>query len=168
VRTRPVWPKSGAGLYAYADGRTAEPDPAIEQLILDHSAQLGLVRRPISDEEIVSRCLLAMINEGARIVGEGIAYRPVDVDMTHLHGYGFPRDRGGPMFQADLLGLPARALQALAAGRNGWAFTPAPLILNGLCGQRSAIPERAFRHGVMAMKILVPVKRVIDYNVKPR
>jgi len=123
--------KSGAGLYAYADGRTAEPDPAIEQLILDHSAQLGLVRRPISDEEIVSRCLLAMINEGARIVGEGIAYRPVDVDMTYLHGYGFPRDRGGPMFQADLLGLPGvlAQLQALAAGRNGWAFTPAPLIL---------------------------------------
>ena len=122
--------KTGSGIYAYPDGRTPEADPAIATLIDAYSHEIGLTRRAIDAEEIVSRCLLAMINEGARIVGEGIAYRPVDVDMTFLHGYGFPRERGGPMFQGDLIGLPALLdrLRTFAAGRNGWAWTPAPLI----------------------------------------
>lgn len=122
--------KTGKGIYNYVDGRTAEPDPAITKLIEDYSAEIGLARRMISDDEIVSRCLLALINEGARIVGEGVAYRPVDVDMIYLHGYGFGRERGGPMFQADLLGLPVllEQLRRYAQGRNGWAWAPAPLI----------------------------------------
>lgn len=122
--------KTGEGIYRYPDGRTAEADPAIEMLIEDHSAEIGIPRRAISDSEIVDRCLLAMINEGARILGEGIAYRAVDIDMVYLHGYGFARERGGPMFQGDLIGLPAllTRLRAYAAGRNGWAWTPAPLI----------------------------------------
>jgi len=122
--------KTGKGIYRYPDGRTAEPDPEIAMLIEDYSAEIGLTRRAISDEEIVERCLLALINEGARIVGEGIAYRPVDVDMIYLCGYGFGRERGGPMFQADIMGLPAvlEKLRAHARGRHGWAWTPAPLI----------------------------------------
>jgi len=122
--------KTGKGIYAYPDGRTAEPDPEITKLIEDYSTEIGLERREISDEEIVGRCLLALINEGARIVGEGIAYRPVDVDMIYLHGYGFGRERGGPMFQGDVIGLPAllERLRTHAQGRNGWAWTPAPLI----------------------------------------
>lgn len=122
--------KTGSGIYAYPDGRTPEADPAIATLIEAYSQEIGLTRRSIDAEEIVGRCLLAMINEGARIVGEGIAYRPVDVDMTFLHGYGFPRERGGPMFQGDLIGLPALLdrLKIFAAGHNGWAWTPAPLI----------------------------------------
>ena len=122
--------KTGKGIYAYPDGRTAEPDSDMIRLIEDYSVEIGLTRRAISDEEIIERCLLALINEGARIVGEGIAYRPVDVDMTYLHGYGFARERGGPMFQGDLIGLPALLdrLRSYAAGRNGWAWTPAPLI----------------------------------------
>lgn len=122
--------KTGKGIYTYPDGRTAEPDPEMQKLIEDYSAEIGLERRAIGDEEIVERCLLALINEGARIVGEGIAYRPVDVDMTYLHGYGFGRERGGPMFQGDLIGLPVllERLTRLAGGRNGWAWTPAPLI----------------------------------------
>ncbi|PJG46401.1 3-hydroxyacyl-CoA dehydrogenase [Sphingobium sp. LB126] len=122
--------KTGKGIYLYEDGRTATPDPEIEALIVAHSAEIGLTRRRISDDEIVERCLLALINEGLRIVGEGIAYRPVDVDMVFLHGYGFARDRGGPMFQADEIGareLLAR-LTRLAAGRHGWAWAPAPLV----------------------------------------
>ena len=122
--------KTGAGIYLYEDGRTARPDPAIERLIVDHSSEIGLERRPIDDDEIVSRCILALINEGARIVGEGIAYRPVDVDMVFLHGYGFPRERGGPMFHGDVIGLPTvlNNLQAYSKSRNGWAWAPAPLI----------------------------------------
>ncbi|PNU06096.1 3-hydroxyacyl-CoA dehydrogenase NAD-binding domain-containing protein [Novosphingobium guangzhouense] len=122
--------KSGKGFYLYPDGRTAQVDPEIEQLIVGYSDEFGIERREISDEEIISRCLLAMINEGAKILEEGIAYRPIDIDMTYLLGYGFARERGGPMFQADQIGLPSvfEQLNALAQGRNGWAWTPSPLI----------------------------------------
>ncbi|MES2174978.1 MAG: 3-hydroxyacyl-CoA dehydrogenase NAD-binding domain-containing protein [Pseudomonadota bacterium] len=123
--------KVGKGIYNYADGRTAVPDPEIERLFADYSAEIGLERRSISDAEIVERCLLALINEGARIVGEGIAYRPVDVDMIFLNGYGFARERGGPMFQADEQGRATvlEKIRILAAGRNGWAWEPAALLV---------------------------------------
>jgi 3-hydroxyacyl-CoA dehydrogenase len=91
---------------------------------------LGLRRRTVGDPEIVERCLLALINEGAALLDEGIAARPLDIDQVWLHGYGMAAERGGPMFQADLLGLPhvLERLNALSAGREGWAFRPAPLI----------------------------------------
>jgi len=122
--------KVGKGVYLYADGRTATVDPAIDALLLAHSAERGITRRPIADEAIVDRLLLAMINEGARIVEERIAYRPVDVDIIYLNGYGFPADRGGPMFVADRMGLPRvlAKLESLATREDGWAWTPAPLI----------------------------------------
>jgi 3-hydroxyacyl-CoA dehydrogenase len=128
--------KTGKGIYDYPDGRTPVFDTEIEELITRHSAELGLTRRAVGDDEIVDRCLLAMINEGAKIVGEGIAYRPVDVDMTLLNGYGFARERGGPMFQADQAGLPSLLdrLRARASDRNGWAWAPAPLIEALLAG----------------------------------
>lgn len=122
--------KTDSGIYAYPDGRTPTADPEIETLIEDYSREIGVERRAISDDEIVERCLLAMINEGAKIVGEGIAYRSVDVDVAFLNGYGFARERGGPLFQADLIGLPEvlEKLRHYQAGRNGWAWQPAPLI----------------------------------------
>ncbi|WP_157218045.1 3-hydroxyacyl-CoA dehydrogenase NAD-binding domain-containing protein [Flavisphingomonas formosensis] len=124
--------KTGAGVYLYADGRTAEIDPEMETLLLAHSAEKGIARRPIGDREIVERCLFAMINEGARIVAEGMAYRPVDADIVYLKGYGFPAERGGPMHYADRIGLPVLldALRTLSTRRNGWAFEPAPLIVD--------------------------------------
>src|SRR3546814_13116056 len=76
--------KSGKGIYVYPDGRTAQPDPEITRLIEDYSAEIGLQRRAIGDEEIVGRCLLALVNEGAHILEEGIAYHPVDIDMIYL------------------------------------------------------------------------------------
>lgn len=123
--------KVGSGMYQYPDGRTAVSDPLIDDLIVAYSQEIGVERRLIEDAEIVDRCLLALINEGARIVGEGIAYRPVDVDMIYLNGYGFARERGGPMFQADEIGLGTvlDKIRALAAGRNGWAWEPAPLLV---------------------------------------
>lgn len=95
-----------------------------------HSASIGLTRRSISKDEIIERTLLAMINEGAQILDEGMAYRPVDIDVIYLTGYGFRKDRGGPMFQADLMGLDhvISRLETLAKGRNGWAFAPAPFL----------------------------------------
>jgi 3-hydroxyacyl-CoA dehydrogenase len=97
--------KSGAGWYRYEEGsRIPRPDPAIEQLIVEHSKEIGLSRRQISDEEILSRCILALINEGGHILDEGVAAREVDVDMVWVHGYGFPAHRGGPLHHARAMG----------------------------------------------------------------
>ena len=74
--------------------------------MLEESAKKGIARRKVPAEEIQSRILHAMINEGARILDEKIARRPLDIDMVEIHGYGFPRWRGGPMCQADIIGLP--------------------------------------------------------------
>jgi 3-hydroxyacyl-CoA dehydrogenase len=122
--------KTGAGWYLYPDGRKPLHDATIDALVVAHSAMIGLQRRSVGDAEIVERCSLALINEGAKLLGEGIAARPLDVDQVWLHGYGFPAERGGPMFQADMMGLPfvLDRLNALSAGREGWAFRPAPLI----------------------------------------
>lgn len=124
--------KAGAGFYLYADGRTPQVDPEIEALIVAESARIGIARREIDDAEIVQRCIYAMVNEGARIVAEGIAYRPVDIDIIYLDGYGFPAERGGPMFHADRQGLPEvlDSIRRFAAGRHGWAWEPAPLLVD--------------------------------------
>jgi 3-hydroxyacyl-CoA dehydrogenase len=122
--------KTKSGWYLYPDGRKPVHDPAVDDLVIAHSAAIGLTRRAVSDEDIQERCVLALINEGARILGEGIAARPWDIDQVWLHGYGMSPDRGGPMFQADEMGLPhvLHRLETRAAGREGWAFRPAPLI----------------------------------------
>jgi len=98
--------KTGRGFYLYEAGaRAGKPDPEVEQLIADISKKLGIERRAIEDKEIVERLLFPMINEAARILEEGIALRPGDIDVIWVHGYGFPVWRGGPMYYADALGL---------------------------------------------------------------
>jgi 3-hydroxyacyl-CoA dehydrogenase len=99
--------KTGAGFYDYDAKRERTPSPIVEQLVLDQSAQAGVTRRAISDQEILERCIYPMINEGAKILEEGKAYRASDIDIVWLNGYGFPAYRGGPMFYADSVGLPA-------------------------------------------------------------
>lgn len=96
--------KTGAGLYKY-DGRNAAPDAEVEAMLIQISAEKGITRRAISDEEIVWRVLAAMVNEGAKIVEEGYAQRASDIDVTYAFGYGFPKYRGGPMFWAEQQGL---------------------------------------------------------------
>ena len=88
--------KSGAGFYKY-DGRSGAPDPEIEKLIFASSKSKGIARRTISDEEIEKRLVYSMINEGIKILDEGIAIRPSDIDVIYVNGYGFPAWRGGPM-----------------------------------------------------------------------
>jgi 3-hydroxyacyl-CoA dehydrogenase len=98
--------KTGMGWYRYEAGRRdAIPDPVVEKLIEDYRREIGITPRPIGDEEIIERCVFALVNEGARILEEGIAQRASDIDMVYLTGYGFPLHRGGPMFYADTVGL---------------------------------------------------------------
>jgi hypothetical protein len=94
-----------------------------EQLIADYRAAHGITPRKISDEEIVERCIFALVNEGARILEEGIAARASDIDMVYLNGYGFPLHRGGPMLYADTVGLP-RWCAACAASPPSRVPTP--------------------------------------------
>jgi 3-hydroxyacyl-CoA dehydrogenase len=125
--------KTGAGYYRYETGkRDAIPDPVIEKLIADHRAELGITPRRISDDEIVHRLIFALVNEGARILEEGIALRASDIDMIYLTGYGFPAHVGGPMLYADVCGLynVVNRMKGFAAlGHGDTAFwTPAPLL----------------------------------------
>jgi 3-hydroxyacyl-CoA dehydrogenase len=121
--------KTGAGYYRYEEGRKAVPDPEIEALILRASAEKGIARRQISDQEIVERCVYQLVNEGARILEEGIAQRASDIDVVYAFGYGFPRYRGGPMFHADTVGLDKvyAAVQRYHS-IHGDLWEPAPLL----------------------------------------
>jgi 3-hydroxyacyl-CoA dehydrogenase len=126
--------KTGGGWYDYPEGpRRAVPSPAAAQLVDVHRAEIGVVPRRVDDAEIVDRLVYALVNEGARILEEGIAARASDIDVVYLTGYGFPRARGGPMFYADQVGLD-RVLQRLREfGRNPHGdpafWTPAPLLV---------------------------------------
>jgi 3-hydroxyacyl-CoA dehydrogenase len=98
--------KTGKGYFRYdAGSRIPVPDAEVEAIIVEGSAKLGLNRRPIGEEEIVERMIFPMINEGARILEEGIATRSGDIDVIWVSGYGWPAWRGGPMYYADRLGL---------------------------------------------------------------
>ncbi|SFU24350.1 3-hydroxyacyl-CoA dehydrogenase NAD-binding domain-containing protein [Paraburkholderia aspalathi] len=98
--------KTGRGFYLYPEGsRSGAPDPEVEAIIDAERERAGITPRTFTDEEIMRRYMAAMINEGANVVHEGIALRPLDVDVTFLYGYGFPRYRGGPMKYADSVGL---------------------------------------------------------------
>jgi len=98
--------KTGKGWYRYREGdRTPIADPEVEQIIAEYRSENGITPRSFADDEIVTRCMYALINEGARILEEGIALRSGDIDVVYLTGYGFPRFRGGPMCYADEIGL---------------------------------------------------------------
>ena len=124
--------KSGAGYYRY-DGRKAIADPALAEVARSLADAHGIVRRShVADQEIFERLLYPLINEGIRILDEGIAYRPGDIDVVWVAGYVFPRHRGGPMFLADEIGL-ARIAERLAhyaeARGNPFGYwTPSPLL----------------------------------------
>ncbi|MDR7007340.1 3-hydroxyacyl-CoA dehydrogenase NAD-binding domain-containing protein [Paraburkholderia strydomiana] len=99
--------KTGRGFYLYPEGsRSGQPDPEVEAIIDAERVRAGITPREFCDDEIIRRYMAAMINEGANVVHERIALRPLDVDVTFLYGYGFPRYRGGPMKYADMVGLP--------------------------------------------------------------
>ncbi len=159
--------KSGLGWYRYEAGRRdAIPDPAVDDIVREERAALGRAPRKIADAEIVDRLVLALVNEGARILEEGIAQRASDIDVVYLFGYGFPAQRGGPMFHASRMGLgqvlrrmrefaanehaepafwkPARLLTSLAAASKG--FDDAPVAKPKRAEPTKAAVKKGLRH----------------------
>ncbi len=123
--------KTGRGFFSYgADGRTPTPDPEVGRIAAEAAARTGVTQRAIGDEEILERLLFPMINEGARILEEGIAARPGDIDTIWLNGYGWPVSRGGPMHHADAVGLAhvAARLERHAEATGDESLRPTPLL----------------------------------------
>jgi 3-hydroxyacyl-CoA dehydrogenase len=135
--------KSGRGAFRYEPGsRQPLPDPEVEALIAAEAARLGVRRRRMSDHEIVERCIYALINEGARLLAEGISTSAGDIDAIWCNAYGFPRLRGGPMFHADTIGLRVvlAGIGRYAKEHGAHDWTPAPLLAE-LAGRGSTFAE---------------------------
>ncbi len=123
--------KTNRGFYIYPEGsRAGQADPEVVDIVEQTSAELGIARREIEDEEVLKRCLYPLINEGARILEDGIAIRPCDIDIVYINGYGFPEVTGGPMFWADQQGLDniLADIKKYQAEYGGEAWEPAPLL----------------------------------------
>jgi len=132
--------KTGKGWYLYREDRKAVPDPEVEELIERSAREAGIQRREISNQEIVERAVYALVNEGARLLEQGIALRASDIDTVYLNGYGFPGWRGGPMFYAGLVGLEKVLTRIVQFEReHGARWAPAPLLV------RLAAEGRTFR-----------------------
>jgi 3-hydroxyacyl-CoA dehydrogenase len=123
--------KSGSGYYKYEAGnRNPIPDPEVEALVRRTAEEAGLAQREISPDEIVNTLMAAMVNEGAKILEEGIAARASDIDVVYVYGYGFPRHQGGPMFWAQERGLDAVLADVERLHREqGDRWAPAPLLV---------------------------------------
>ncbi|GLY70222.1 3-hydroxyacyl-CoA dehydrogenase [Amycolatopsis taiwanensis] len=123
--------KTGAGWYRYEPGdRTAHRDPEMDREIVAYSARIGIERRKVSDEEILKRCLYALVNRGAWLVEQGVAAKPGDVDAVYTTGYGFPKTKGGPLYWADSIGLSTvlADIERLHEEHGVW-WEPAPLLV---------------------------------------
>jgi 3-hydroxyacyl-CoA dehydrogenase len=121
--------KTGAGWYKYDENRRPSPDPEVGALTKKWSAEAGIRQRQVPADEIVDRCIYALINEGARILEEGYAARAVDIDIIYINGYGFPAYRGGPMWYADTVGLKKVYDRITGFQRiHGELWEPAPLL----------------------------------------
>jgi 3-hydroxyacyl-CoA dehydrogenase len=138
--------KSGLGWYRYEAGRRdALPDAVVDQIVDEERAALGIKPRKLPDAEIVDRLLFALANEGARILDEGIAERASDIDLVYLAGYGFPPQRGGPMFHASRTGLGqvVRRMKQFAANPHAEPpfWKPAPLLVKLAAAGKTFDPE---------------------------
>jgi 3-hydroxyacyl-CoA dehydrogenase len=142
--------KTGAGWYKYDEYRRPIPDPEVEELVRKWALEAHIPQRTISADEIVNRCIYALVNEGARILEEGFALRAGDIDIVYLNGYGFPAYRGGPMWYADAAGLKkAYELIRGFADRHGKLWTPAAL-LKQLAEQGGSFAEYRKEQGASA------------------
>jgi 3-hydroxyacyl-CoA dehydrogenase len=142
--------KTGAGWYKYDENRKPTADPQVADLIRQWTCEAGIPQRQIPTEEIVDRCIYTLVNEGARLLEEGIALRAVDIDIIYLNGYGFPAYRGGPMWYADTVGLK-KVLERVREFRQrlGNWWEPA-LLLQRLASQGKTFAEFSSRQGAAA------------------
>jgi 3-hydroxyacyl-CoA dehydrogenase len=142
--------KTGAGWYKYDENRRATPDPEVSEFVRKWAADAKIPQRQITPEEIVDRCIYALVNEGARILEEGIALRAVDLDIIYLNGYGFPAYRGGPMWYADTVGLK-KVYERVSQfhQQHGELWEPAPL-LKQLAEQGKGFADFNREHGATA------------------
>jgi 3-hydroxyacyl-CoA dehydrogenase len=142
--------KTGMGWYKYDEQRRATPDPVVGELIAKWVGDAGIAQRKISADEITDRCLYALVNEGARILEEGIALRASDIDIIYIYGYGFPAYRGGPMWYADTVGLKHVCERITEFQRqHGEIWQPAPL-LKQLAEQGKTFAEFGREQGATA------------------
>lgn len=135
--------KTGRGWYLYPEAGKRAPDPEVDALFAAEREAKGITAREFSDEEIVARLLAVMANEGAKVLAEGIALRSGDIDLVFVNGYGFPADRGGPMFAADLRGLDRVLKDAEQAARAGGAGSEPAALLQELAAGGSSFSEWA-------------------------
>ncbi len=142
--------KTGAGWYKYDENRKPSLDPQVTDLIRQWSSEAHIQQREASAEEIVDRCIYTLVNEGARLLEEGIAFRSVDIDIIYLNGYGFPAYRGGPMWYADTVGLKkvCERIREFQQRHGNW-WEPAPL-LQRLAQQGKTFAEFGSRQGAAA------------------
>jgi 3-hydroxyacyl-CoA dehydrogenase len=132
-------------MYLYEKGsRTPVPDPEVQEMIRAEAKRLGIEQRKISEQEIIERCIYALIVEGARILEDGIATRASDIDVIWINGYGFPRHRGGPMHYADSMGAD-KICDAISRfqKRPGLEYWSAPSLLKTMVKNRSHFAELA-------------------------
>ena len=142
--------KTSAGWYKYDETRRAIADPEVNELVRKWAREAGIPQRNISSDEIVDRCIYALVNEGAGILEEGLAMRAVDIDIIYLNGYGFPSYRGGPMWYADTVGLKKVYERVCAFHRqHGEFWEPAPS-LKRLAGEGKTFVEFSKEQAVMA------------------
>ncbi|MDH3642118.1 MAG: 3-hydroxyacyl-CoA dehydrogenase NAD-binding domain-containing protein [Gammaproteobacteria bacterium] len=123
--------KNNRGYYIYPEGsRAGQADPEVVKIVEETSSELGITRRDIDDDEVLKRCLYPLINEGARVLEDGIAIRPCDIDIVYINGYGFPEVTGGPMFWADQQGLDniLHDIEGFSEEYGGDIWKPAPLL----------------------------------------
>jgi 3-hydroxyacyl-CoA dehydrogenase len=130
-------------MYLYEKGsRTPVPDPEVQEMIRAEAKRLGIEQRKISEQEIIERCIYALIVEGARILEDGIATRASDIDVIWINGYGFPRHRGGPTHYADSIGA-GKICDAISRfqKRPGLEYWSAPKLLTNMVKNRSSFAE---------------------------
>jgi len=144
--------KTGAGWYKYDENRRATPDPEVAELVRKWTTEAKIPQRQVSSDEIVDRCIYALVNEGARILEEGFALRAVDIDIIYLNGYGFPAYRGGPMWYADTVGLKKVYDRIVEFQKqHGEIWEPAPL-LKQLAEQGKKFADFTREQGAAASK----------------
>src|SRR6202042_1043959 len=142
--------KTGAGWYKYDENRRPILDPEVNEMVRRWTREAGIPQRKLSSEEIVDRCIYALVNEGARILQEGIVWRAVDIDIIYVNGYGFPAYRGGPMWYADTGGLKKVYERILEFQKHhGELWDPAPL-LKKLAEQGKGFADFNADHGAAA------------------